>query len=81
MTSFSSRYRPTPAAWGSDISPNHPEPDDYLHNPDPRRDRNNDLGGSVFTYRGLTNLGCIVVLGLGLVSLLCVAFVSHLAVF
>lgn len=60
---------PDPAAWGSDISPNHPEPDDYLHNPDPRRDRNNDLGGSVFTYRGLTNLGCIVVLGLGLVSL------------
>ncbi|KAK0464977.1 beta-glucan synthesis-associated [Desarmillaria tabescens] len=60
---------PDPAAWGSDISPNHAEPDDYLHNPDPRRDRKNDNGGSVFTYRGLTNLGCIVVLGLGLVSL------------
>ncbi|KAF8917659.1 beta-glucan synthesis-associated protein [Mucidula mucida] len=58
-----------PASWGADLSPSHPEPDDYLHNPDPRRDTKNDAGGSVLTYRGLTNLGCIVVLGLGLVTL------------
>ncbi|KII93777.1 glycoside hydrolase family 16 protein [Plicaturopsis crispa FD-325 SS-3] len=60
---------PDPAAWGSDLSPNHAEPDDYLHNPDPRRDRKNDKGGNVFTYRGFTNLGCLVVLCTGLVTL------------
>jgi len=60
---------PDPASWGSDLSPNHPEPDDYLHNPDPRRDRKNDRGGHVFTYRGLTNLGCLIVLVLSLVAL------------
>ncbi|KAH9039938.1 beta-glucan synthesis-associated [Lactarius hengduanensis] len=60
---------PDPASWGSDLSPNHPEPDDYLHNPDPRRDRKNDRGGHIFTYRGLTNLGCLVLLILSLVAL------------
>ncbi|KAJ8509418.1 hypothetical protein ONZ45_g8416 [Pleurotus djamor] len=55
--------------WGADISPNHPEPDDDLHNPDPRRDRSSDAGGHVFTTRGLTNLGCLVVLCVGLVAL------------
>jgi beta-glucanase (GH16 family) len=58
-----------PAAWGSDINPNHPEPDDYLHNPDPRRDRKNDNGGHVLTYRGLTNLGCLLFLGTVLIAL------------
>ncbi|KAF9012973.1 glycoside hydrolase family 16 protein [Hymenopellis radicata] len=58
-----------PASWGSDLSPSHPEPDDYLHNPDPRRDRKNDAGGSVFTSRGLMNLGCLMILGMGLVTL------------
>ncbi|KAG1715994.1 hypothetical protein ID866_1159 [Astraeus odoratus] len=60
---------PDPQLWGADISPNHPEPDDYLHNPDPRRDRKHDRGGSVLTYRGLTNLGCLLVLTTGLVAL------------
>ncbi|KAN0135670.1 Beta-glucan synthesis-associated [Lactarius tabidus] len=60
---------PDPASWGSDLSPNHPEPDDYLHNPDPRRDRKNDMGGHVFTYRGFTNLGCLIILVLSLVAL------------
>ena len=61
---------PDPQLWGADLSPNHPEPDDFLHNPDPRRDRRNDRGGSVFTCRGLTNLGCLIFLALGLVALL-----------
>jgi len=60
---------PDPAAWGADISPNHPEPDDVLHNPDPNRDRKNDNDGNIFTFRGLTNLGCLLVLGVGLVTL------------
>ncbi|KAH9984637.1 glycoside hydrolase family 16 protein [Russula compacta] len=60
---------PDPASWGSDLSPHHAEPDDYLHNPDPKRDRKNDRGGSIFTYRGLTNLGCLAVLILILLAL------------
>lgn len=60
---------PDPRTWGADLSPNHPEPDDYLHNPDPRRDRKHDRGGHVLTYRGLTNLGCLLVLATGLVAL------------
>ncbi|KAJ3803416.1 beta-glucan synthesis-associated [Lentinula aff. detonsa] len=57
-----------PMAWGTDLSLR-AEPDDYLHNPDPRRDRKNDLGGSFFTYRGLTNLGCLILLGIVFVTL------------
>ncbi|KAJ4485953.1 beta-glucan synthesis-associated [Lentinula aciculospora] len=57
-----------PMAWGTDLSLR-AEPDDYLHNPDPRRDRKNDLGGSFFTYRGLTNLGCLILLGVVFVTL------------
>lgn len=49
-----------------------PEPDDFLHNPDPRRDRKNDSGGSIFTFRGLANLGCLILLAIGCLTLLCV---------
>jgi beta-glucan synthesis-associated protein KRE6 len=51
-----------PMSWGANLSPRHVEPDDWLHNPDPRRDRLNDKGGNIFTYRGLTNLGCLILL-------------------
>lgn len=51
---------PDPSSWGADTSPNYVEADDFLHNPDPRRDRVFDLGGSVFTRRGFANLGCLV---------------------
>ncbi|KAH8120019.1 beta-glucan synthesis-associated [Phellopilus nigrolimitatus] len=57
---------PDPASWGAEIEPSFVEPDDYLHNPDPRRDRKFDEGGSVFTGRGLANLGCLVRVLLGL---------------
>ncbi|KAJ6509382.1 beta-glucan synthesis-associated protein [Mycena vitilis] len=60
---------PDPAAWGADLSPNHPEADDFLHNPDPRRDRKNDTNGNIFTARGLANLGCLFILGMGLMTL------------
>ncbi|KAH7906855.1 glycoside hydrolase family 16 protein [Hygrophoropsis aurantiaca] len=38
------------------------EPDDYLHNPDPKRDLKNDKGGHIFTSRGIANLGCLFLL-------------------
>jgi len=59
----------SPAQWGLPIHMNNPEPDDFLHNPDPRRDRKNDRGGTVFTLRGLGNLGCLVLLVLGCLML------------
>ncbi|KAF8155740.1 glycoside hydrolase family 16 protein [Crassisporium funariophilum] len=48
---------------------NHPEPDDVLHNPDPRRDRKSDRGGTIFTVRGCGNLGCLSILALGCLML------------
>ncbi|KAF7784634.1 hypothetical protein Agabi119p4_799 [Agaricus bisporus var. burnettii] len=71
VPSISDKYSlaPDPQAWGSNISPNYVEPDDYLHNPDPRRDRKNDTGGTIFTYRGLTNVGCLTLLCVGLITL------------
>lgn len=61
---------PNPHEWGANLSLEYKEADDYIHNPDPKRDRNTDQGGSVFTYRGITNLGCLSILVIGLVSLL-----------
>ncbi|KAI0041791.1 glycoside hydrolase family 16 protein [Auriscalpium vulgare] len=60
---------PDPTSWGTNLSPSYVEPDDFLHNPDPKRDRANDQGGTVLTFRGITNLGCLVLLGIGLVGL------------
>ncbi|KAF8965030.1 glucosidase [Flammula alnicola] len=53
------------------------EPDDFLHNPDPKRDRKNDRGRSIFTLRGLGNLGCLFILALGCLMLLCYPILSH----
>jgi Beta-glucan synthesis-associated protein SKN1/KRE6/Sbg1 len=49
---------------------NVPEPDDVLHNPDPKRDRHYDNGGHIFTSRGIANLGCLFVLLAGMMMLL-----------
>lgn len=59
---------PDPSSWGGDLSPNFREPDDELHNPDPKRDRKSDKGGTIFTSRGIANLGCLVILfgGMGM---------------
>ncbi|EEB99503.1 hypothetical protein MPER_00808 [Moniliophthora perniciosa FA553] len=54
---------PDPTTWGADLSLNNPEPDDELHTPDPRRDRTTDSGGTLFTQRGISNLGCLFLLG------------------
>ncbi|CAA7269992.1 unnamed protein product [Cyclocybe aegerita] len=59
----------SPAAWGTPLLMSMSEPDDDLHNPDPRRDKNSDRGGSIFTVRGLENLGCLLILAAGFVML------------
>jgi hypothetical protein len=46
------------------------EPDDHLHNPDPKRDRHYDAGGHIFTARGIANLGCLLILAGGILMLL-----------
>lgn len=46
------------------------EPDDILHNPDPRNDGKINSRGSVITLRGIANLGCLLVLALGIFALL-----------
>ena len=60
---------PDPASWGANVALNQPEADDYLHNPDPKRDRKSDRGGTIFTIRGLWNIGCIALLIMALVML------------
>ncbi|ESK91623.1 glycoside hydrolase family 16 protein [Moniliophthora roreri MCA 2997] len=60
---------PDPKTWGSDVSGKHPEPDDFLHVPDPVRDRKNDQGANIFTSRGLSNVGCLCILVTGIVAL------------
>ncbi|KAF8609469.1 beta-glucan synthesis-associated [Ceratobasidium sp. AG-I] len=69
--SLSSKYSlaPDPAKWGAQVAMDYPEPDDDLHNPDPKRDRDYDSGGTLFTMRGLMNLGCLAILAIALVGL------------
>ncbi|KAH8096954.1 glycoside hydrolase family 16 protein [Cristinia sonorae] len=57
------------APWLAAYPYGHPESDDFLHNPDPNRDHRNDRGGTIFTKRGLANLGCVILLVIGLVAL------------
>ncbi|KAL4242135.1 SKN1/KRE6 family protein [Abortiporus biennis] len=60
---------PDPSSWGGNLDVNFREPDDYLHNPDPRRDYKTDKGGTIFTVRGIANLGCLLILGLAMTML------------
>lgn len=59
-----------PSDWGAGLTMDVREPDDALHHPDPNRDRGYDKGGTIFTMRGMVNLGCLAVMGLGIVALL-----------
>nr|XP_019000894.1 glucosidase [Kwoniella mangroviensis CBS 8507]OCF64355.1 glucosidase [Kwoniella mangroviensis CBS 8507] len=45
-----------------------PEADDWLHNPDPKRDGKHERG-SLFTVRGATNIGCLALLAIGIIAL------------
>ncbi|QRV93228.1 glycoside hydrolase family 16 protein [Ceratobasidium sp. AG-Ba] len=69
--SFSSKFAlsPNPAQWDTGLLSSQPEPDDDLHNPDPRKDRTGVYTGSIFTIRGLLNLGCLGILILALIGL------------
>ncbi|KIY46300.1 glycoside hydrolase family 16 protein [Fistulina hepatica ATCC 64428] len=60
---------PDPTCWGSPLDNGFPEPDDYLHNVDPRRDHRVDSGGIICTARGVMNLGCLAVLLVTLLAL------------
>ncbi|TFK28002.1 concanavalin A-like lectin/glucanase [Coprinopsis marcescibilis] len=69
---FAAKYSlpPAPQTWGLPLTMDYVEPDDVLHNPDPRRDRGSDRGGHIFTSRGLVNVGCLLLLGTVLLLLL-----------
>ncbi|EIW54979.1 glycoside hydrolase family 16 protein [Trametes versicolor FP-101664 SS1] len=58
-----------PSSWGAALTVDQVEPDDHLHNPDPRRDKKTDRGGHIFTCRGITNLGFLFILGVGMLTL------------
>ncbi|KAF5353241.1 hypothetical protein D9756_007896 [Leucocoprinus leucothites] len=60
---------PSPQSWGMPLLMNSPEPDDDLHNPDPKRDRKSDKGGTICTGRGIANLGCLFILVAGMLML------------
>jgi len=70
QSSLAEKYSlsPSPAQWGMPLL-NQPEDDDYLHNPDPNRDRIDDRGSSIFTVRGIANLGCLAILIIGIITL------------
>lgn len=57
---------PDPSMWGYDVSPNSIEEDDWLHKPD----KNVNRTGHIFTGRGCTTIGFMLLLALGLVGLL-----------
>ena len=62
-----------PLLWGADnIMRGHREADDSIHNPDPRRDKYIDNGGTFLTSRSIANLGCLAIIALGIITLLCV---------
>ncbi|KAH0834148.1 beta-glucan synthesis-associated protein-domain-containing protein [Lanmaoa asiatica] len=72
LNSLSDKYslQPNPADWGATaLTMGTPEQDDYLHNPDPKRDLKSDQGGTICTARGLANLGCLFVLAAGCLAL------------
>ncbi|KAJ3875507.1 glycoside hydrolase family 16 protein [Lentinula edodes] len=71
MSSVSNKFSlpADPAAWGTNVSINYRESDDFLHNPDVRKGKIVDHIGSIFTSRGLANLGFLLILCTGLLAL------------
>ncbi|KAI5123165.1 hypothetical protein M0805_000868 [Coniferiporia weirii] len=60
---------PDPSSWGTANTLGVREPDDSLHEPDPKRDKTVDMGGTIFTRRGLENVGCLFVLCIAIFAL------------
>ncbi|KAI0353021.1 beta-glucan synthesis-associated [Trametes cingulata] len=61
---------PDPQKWGADLSLDSKEEDDELHAPEPAPPRGRiEHDGHVFSWRGVTNLGALVVLIAGILTL------------
>ncbi|KAJ7621168.1 glycoside hydrolase family 16 protein, partial [Roridomyces roridus] len=60
---------PDPLLWGSALSRGNPEPDDALHEPEYTNGKLLDDHGLVLSLRGLANVGCLVILSLGIIAL------------
>ncbi|KAJ7103721.1 glycoside hydrolase family 16 protein [Mycena epipterygia] len=58
-----------PTLWGSNLSPNHAEPDDALHNPEIKNGKFFDPTTVSISSRGIANIGCLVILCVGLLAL------------
>jgi hypothetical protein len=66
VTKFS--LHPDPSRWGYDVSPKSLDDDDWLHEPD----QNIDAAGTIWNARGISSIGCLAILAVGLTGLLCV---------
>ncbi|KAK0202585.1 glycoside hydrolase family 16 protein [Desarmillaria ectypa] len=58
-----------PMSWGANLSLNYQEPDDALHNPTVRGGKIVDDDVISFSKRGVANIGCLVILCVGLLAL------------
>ncbi|KAI0772106.1 hypothetical protein BD413DRAFT_53323 [Trametes elegans] len=66
-------FSPDPQKWGAILSPDNKEDDDDLHAPDPAptvKGKWIEHDGHVFSWRGITNLGALLVLIAGILTLL-----------
>lgn len=52
-----------------------PESDDDLHNPDPRKEKELDEAETIYSARGLANLGCLLLLLFCVMALLFVLLI------
>ncbi|KIY65569.1 glycoside hydrolase family 16 protein [Cylindrobasidium torrendii FP15055 ss-10] len=71
-TSISSKYslHADPQTWGANLNPRFAEPDDALHNPLVRNGKLVDEGAQwSWSYRGIMNLGCLLILSLAFLLL------------
>ncbi|THH13791.1 hypothetical protein EW146_g6466 [Bondarzewia mesenterica] len=67
---FQFSLSPDPRNWGSNLSPDFTEADDDIHNPDHGiNSRSIFHDGHLLSYRGLANMGCLVLLILGIITL------------
>ncbi len=73
VTKFS--LHPDPSQWGYDVSPKSVDDDDWLHKPE----MTIDATGSIWNSRGIPTIGCLVLLTICLIGLLCVYHTSSAA--
>ncbi|KAL1946515.1 hypothetical protein VTO73DRAFT_14619 [Trametes versicolor] len=65
-------FSPDPQQWGADLSLDYKEEDDYLHTPEPAPTHKGkwiEHDGHVFSWRGVTNLGALMILIIGILTL------------